>query len=48
MKPSDFVTRVINTIEGVIIDDLYPIDDKYREVLMQSERALNTFMQYHD
>lgn len=43
MTPQEFVTKVYNVQEGVIFDDLWPIDDKYKEVLYQANLIIDEF-----
>lgn len=48
MTPQEFVTRVYNVQEGVIMDDLWPTDDKYREVLYQANLVIDDFQKQED
>lgn len=43
MNPQEFVTRVYNVQEGVIFDDLWPTDEKYKEVLYQANLVIDEF-----
>lgn len=48
MTPQEFVTKVYNVQEGIVLDDLWPIDDKYREVLYQANLVIDEFTKQED